>query len=219
MEQSDGKKQHELEMSELKNKDDEKATLKANQSPNANLESVKIRVKNNSQNDESHLEEADEKEQFKPPKEDEILGPMILDVDKALLVNEKDFDGLTNDNIQDPEVIKALEEEVELMHPTTKTEDGAVQKYPVCKTNVGIIGCCESQSKSELEPLGLGMVFYFKLVKCFTIIFFVISVINIPLYYVYFNSHSEYKASGYQDYLFKTTIGNIGSSKIYKNLL
>jgi hypothetical protein len=45
---------------------------------------------------------------------------MILDVDKGFLVDEKDFDGMDNDNIRDPDIFDKLEEEVNIMHPVLK---------------------------------------------------------------------------------------------------
>lgn len=60
--------------------------------------------------------------------------------------------------------------------------------------------------------MGIGLVFYFKNVKAFAILFFIILLYNIPLYYVYTSNHLEKPILSYKDALFKTTIGNIGSS-------
>ena len=60
------------------------------------------------------------------------------------------------------------------------------------------MGCSIKQSKSEIEPLGLGMVVYFKIIKAFAIVFFLISFLNIPLYFIYVNYHTESKAFGYK---------------------
>jgi hypothetical protein len=145
--------------------------------------------------------------------DEELLGKMILDVDKGLLVNEKEYDGAANDDIDDAEIFQKLEEEVELQHPKKKLEEGGYEPYFVCNTQTGNMGCGEKQSKSDLEPLGLGMVVYFKILKAFTIVFLCIVIINIPLYYIYTINHNESAARGYKDMLFKTTIGNVGSCK------
>jgi hypothetical protein len=52
--------------------------------------------------------------------EDPLLGKMILDVDKGLLVDEKEFDGMGNDNIRDSDIFDRVEEEVNMMHPGRK---------------------------------------------------------------------------------------------------
>jgi hypothetical protein len=145
--------------------------------------------------------------------DEELLGKMILDVDKGFLVDEKAYDGAGNDDIDDPEVYQKLVEEVQMQHPQRQMKDGGFVPYQVCNTHTGNMGCAEAQSKSDLEPLGLGMVIYFKILKAFTIVFFFIIILNIPLYYIYSINHPDYQASGYKDMLFKTTIGNIGSSK------
>jgi hypothetical protein len=87
-------------------------------------------------------------------------------------------------------------------------------KFPICLTDTGNMGCGESQSKSDLQSLGLGMVIYFKVLKAYSILFFVLILLNIPLYYIYTSNHPEFQVTSYKDALFKTTIGNIGSSKI-----
>jgi hypothetical protein len=153
---------------------------------------------------------------FERLKEDEdVLGKMILDVDKGFLVKEKEFDGSANDNLEDQEIFLKLEEEVRYQHPIKKFEDGRHEPFQVCVTETGLLGCGEKQAKSDLESLGLGMMLYFKILKAFAIVFFIIVVFNIPLYFFYTINHQEYKVKSYQDILFKTTIGNVGSSKIY----
>ncbi len=74
------------------------------------------------------------------------------------------------------------------------------------------MGC--GGAKSDFQPLGLGMVVYFKILKTYGITFFLIVLMNIFLYYVYVSNHPEDKVLNYKDALFKTTIGNIGSSII-----
>jgi hypothetical protein len=96
------------------------------------------------------------------------------------------------------------------MHPRDKRN----QLIPVCKSSTGCMGCCEKYEESEIINTGLGMVVYFKILKTFGIIFFLISLFNIFLFYVYINSRKEVQVSSYIDALYKTTIGNIGSSNL-----
>ena len=64
--------------------------------------------------------------------------------------------------------------------------------------------------------MGLGMIMYFKSIKTFSIIFLVMCIINIIPLYVYTSNHKNAPLLDYKDYLFKTTIGNIGSSNYKK---
>jgi len=88
-----------------------------------------------------------------------------------------------------------------------------MKKIPVCKSKTGCMGCCKKYENSDLMKTGLGMVIYFKIIKTFGIVFFLICLFNILLFYVFTNSNKELKINSPQDALFKTTIGNIGSSK------
>jgi hypothetical protein len=152
---------------------------------------------------------------FEKLKEDEdVLGKMILDVDKGFLVKEKEYDGSANDDLEDQEIFLKLENEVRLQHPIKYYKDGRYQSFEVCNSEAGLLGCGEKQAKSDLDSLGLGMMLYFKIVKAFAIIFFIIVIFNTPLYYFYSINHKEFQVKSYQDVLFKTTIGNVGSSKI-----
>ena len=82
----------------------------------------------------------------------------------------------------------------------------------MCSTHSGNIGCGQTQAKSDLSSMGLGMVIYFKVLKTFAIIFLCLIILNIPLYYIYYSNHPQFTVASYKDALFKTTIGNIGSS-------
>jgi hypothetical protein len=73
------------------------------------------------------------------------------------------------------------------------------------------MGGCQPNSSSDLLQMGLGIVVYFKILKAFSIVFFIINIINIPLYYIYTTTHGEFQVSGYRDDIFKTTLGNVGS--------
>ncbi len=144
--------------------------------------------------------------------DEKVLGRMILDVDKGFLVKEKEYDGAANDDIEDPEIFHRLEDEVKLQHPIKDLK--TYEPFEVCNSETGYMGCCGGKlSRSDLEPLGMGMVLYFKMLKVFAIVFFIIILLNIPLYYFYSINHPEYKVKSYQDALFKTSMGNVGSSK------
>lgn len=97
------------------------------------------------------------------------------------------------------------------MHP--RDEDG--NKIPVCGSFTGCMSCCKEYENSELNQIGLGMTNYFKIIKTFTIIFFIIVLLNIFLLIVYTNSNRHEKIKDYKDILFKTTIGNIGSGILF----
>jgi len=52
--------------------------------------------------------------------DEEVLGEMILDVDRAVSVDADEFDKMDNDKLNDPESFKILLDEVEVQHPKTK---------------------------------------------------------------------------------------------------
>jgi hypothetical protein len=113
----------------------------------------------------------------------------------------------------DPQMKKVLHD-LEMMHPH-EIKEGKVVPYPYC-VNTGWFCCGNGDcSKSGIEKLGIGMVCYFKVLKVFLICFSIITLFNLPLYYIYSNNHPEVMVSNYRDALFKTTIGNIASSKYY----
>jgi hypothetical protein len=86
-------------------------------------------------------------------------------------------------------------------------------KYPICcGTSTGCFGC---GLRNEIEPLGLGVVIYLKLLKAFSIIFFLILLVNIPLLIVYISNKKDQKPANINDALFRSTIGNIASGKLY----
>lgn len=93
-------------------------------------------------------------------------------------------------------------------------ENGQLVKYNPCLTTTGNMCCCEDISKSKLDSLGLGIVIYFRILKTIAGVFGFIIFINLPLLYIYSTNHEEFKSTDYKDFLFKTTLGNIGSCKI-----
>lgn len=79
--------------------------------------------------------------------------------------------------------------------------------------------CCEDIAKSKLDSLGLGIVIYFRILKTLAGVFGFIIFINLPLLYIYSTNHEEFEPTNYNDVLFKTTLGNIGSCKIYSLII
>ena len=105
-----------------------------------------------------------------------------------------------------------LEYQADKQHPRLISENKELILFPICETKIGCMGCCKTYEKSDLEVTGLGVLVYMKILKSFAIIFFLISIFNGFLIWVYSASHSEASIITYRDLLFKTTIGNIGSS-------
>lgn len=110
----------------------------------------------------------------------------------------------------DEKTMKKLYTEVSLKHPC-KIKNGEPVKYPVC-VNTGWFCGCNKCKKSKLTELGIGMIVYFKFLKALVLSFFVISLFNFPLLVSYHKNHKDEKVKDYMDALYKTTIGNIGSS-------
>lgn len=104
--------------------------------------------------------------------------------------------------------------EVESRHPRLTNSDGTLSKYPICKTDVGCFGL---KLKNDIEPLGLGMVIYFKVLKAFSILFFIVFLINIPMIYI-FTSSKVTDIKDYNDAIFRTTLGNVASGMKHINL-
>jgi len=133
----------------------------------------------------------------------------LEDIEKEYLLKDGKIDGEINSN--DPAEMKELEKEVNLLLPR-KLENGKLKKHEIC-TEFGWFGCGDKFRKSAIENLGVGTDCYFKVLKVFIICFFLISLINIPLFYVYYVNNTNKAIINYRDALFKFTIGNIGSSK------
>lgn len=131
-----------------------------------------------------------------------------VDLDGNYSMNEREITNLID--ITDKSQLQKLKIEVERKHPRI-IEKEETRVYPICLTNTGIIGCGKESNKSDLHQYGLGIINYFKTLKAFSIIFFIIIIVNIPLYIMYTQSNSAKKAVSYQDALFKTTIGNIAT--------
>ena len=81
-------------------------------------------------------------------------------------------------------------------------------------SNTGYFACSKEKMVSEFDEFGLGTVIYFKVVKSYIICFFIIFLINLPLYYIYTTSNSNTQISDYKDAIFRTSIGSISSSII-----
>jgi hypothetical protein len=74
------------------------------------------------------------------------------------------------------------------------------------------MSCGHDTVKDEIDNIGIGMSIYFKVIKTMVIVFFVISLINIPLYAVYYLNNSSRKIANQNDILFKGSLGNMASS-------
>jgi hypothetical protein len=136
----------------------------------------------------------------------------IEELEKQYLTGEK----LTLEGQFDPRSeiqMQKLREDLKKMHPCI-VKDCKHVSYPLF-SSTGWFCCGEKCSQSDLEKLGIGMVCYFKILKVFLICFLLITIFNIPLYYIYYNNHTEKAITNYRDALFKTTIGNIASGNNY----
>jgi len=131
------------------------------------------------------------------------------DIEKEYILKEGKIDGEINPN--DPEQIKELVREMDLLLPR-KLEDGKLKQHGIC-SDFGWFCCGEKFRKSAIESLGVGTDCYFKVLKVFIVCFLLISLINIPLFFVYYNNTKDKIVTNYRDALFKFTIGNIASSK------
>mmetsp|Transcript_26725 Transcript_26725/g.27770 ORF Transcript_26725/g.27770 Transcript_26725/m.27770 type:complete len:1347 (+) Transcript_26725:6-4046(+) len=114
-------------------------------------------------------------------------------------------------DLADGSQLQRLKLEAQRKHPR-KINNNEIEYYPICSTQTGCIGCGKEMNKSELDPYGLGIINFFKTIKAYCIIFFIIVIINIPLYIMYTRSHPEKPVITYQDAIFKTTIGNIAAT-------
>ncbi len=156
--------------------------------------------------------------------EEEKNEPVVKMKDKKILVNVEELEGefkkkekklFGTIKCDDEDEMKALKREVEELHPRSHSTK-KVQPHNLCK-KMGNFGCYSEKVNSEISDLGVGTISYFKVLKVLIYCFCIISIINIPLYYVYITNNKEIISTGYRDILFKTTIGNIASSKINLN--
>jgi hypothetical protein len=149
-----------------------------------------------------------------------VKEPIVKMKDKKILVNLEDLEKECKKKEQEyfreidfskQEEVRLINYEAELLHPR-KMKGGQVTKYSNC-TGMGNFCYQNTGINDNIKELGLSMICYFKVLKVFTWCFFLISLLNLHLYYVYCTSNSEKEITGYRDFLFKTTIGNIASSK------
>lgn len=110
----------------------------------------------------------------------------------------------------DKKAMDKLYTEVIERHPF-KVVEGKSRKYPFC-TNTGWFCGCGKCGKSKLDTLGIGMVVYFKFLKALLVSFLLIAILNSFLVISYISNHHDKPAKSYLDSLFRTTIGNIGST-------
>lgn len=79
---------------------------------------------------------------------------------------------------------------------------------------MGCFGCCQKYLSSELDKYGLGITSYFKTLKSLLWCFGIITFINIIVYYVYINTHFETEYRSINEFLFKSTVGNVASCNL-----
>lgn len=101
--------------------------------------------------------------------------------------------------------------EVNNQHPI-KVIDGNTEDLSL-NSSFGWFCCGKDKSKSELSQFSLGFEVYFKILKAFIVGFLLISLVNIPIILIYSMNNSNITSNNYKDSLFKTTIGNLGTSK------
>jgi hypothetical protein len=206
-----------IEMQELKSKDKE-SNNKINKINIIESEREPIKEENKSNNknindnDNENKDNKKEKEKKKNIK-NEKSKKIKIDINKIeqeFLIKENIIEGEIIQN--DQETMNKLEKEKILLLPR-KIINGKLVKHGICD-NFGWFGLNGKLWRSEIEYLGIGTEIYFKILKVFVICFLIISIINIPLFYIYYHNNPEKKVLNYNDALFKFTIGNIASSKI-----
>lgn len=138
-----------------------------------------------------------------------------------LVVDLKEFTGhlIVKNNVVYEEITEnnydRINLEAESSHPRM-LRDGKLQQLPVCSSKTGIFGCCcKTTSQSDMTSFGLGMDIYFKIVKSLMLTFFIIAILNVPLIAIYYYNSVTIGVKDYKDALFKTTLGNIASCKLY----
>ena len=90
---------------------------------------------------------------------------------------------IENDEIDDR--VRLFREEIDALHPRKINENGELEKYPCCSTNTGFFTCSNEGLKCDMDPFGIGIIVYFKILKSLLICFFFISIFNISLIYIY----------------------------------
>ena len=118
----------------------------------------------------------------------------------------KNSNDLKIDN-ENKEEMDKLYEEIEMMH-SRKVVNREIKKYSFCSW-LGFF-CCKNKKieKSAFFNLGFGITSYFKTIKLFVIIFFIISAINL----ICITHYSSYKTNKNEEDIYgkllKTTLGN-----------
>lgn len=149
--------------------------------------------------------------QLKKDEFDEFINPEERIEELELDVAEKDLYSDSVDLTDKMTLIK-MKNEVARKHPVKITEDNQIEYYPICCTDTGIFGCGKERNRSELQPYGLGIVNYFKIIKAYFWVFLLALILNLFMLVIYSQSHPERTVNTYQDAIFKTTIGNIAAT-------
>lgn len=133
-----------------------------------------------------------------------------IDIEDIQLKGNNDIMGASGDIEQTPEFMGQLFFDLLMKHPN-KERGGKLGKISVC-ARTGCFCGCQCCKKSDVEQLGIGMIIYFKLMKTLMLGFSIVVFLHLPICFIYFINHQEKKANDYNEYLFKTTLGNIGST-------
>lgn len=164
---------------------------------------IQIEIPNQNNNNYQATEEID----LKQDQQNDDEYP--LDIENGYLLNEEKYIGLGNQDLNEEKNLLEAKDRLSYAHPKYEEKKGKMVSYPICKTKTGSVRCCSSNKPiSELSVFGMGIVVYFQILKAFSIVFFVIALINIPLMIIYTSNHPERKIVSYEDVLFKMTIGN-----------
>lgn len=80
--------------------------------------------------------------------------------------------------------------ESQIKHPRLLKDKVNLVKFPLCKTNFGLYGCCDKYIISDIEHYGTGLTIYFKSLKVYSFVHFLISFLAI-IVIVFYMSNSE----------------------------
>jgi hypothetical protein len=104
----------------------------------------------------------------------------------------------------------ALDKAINMYHPTNGGESfgicSSVGRYPMLK-------CCESKITPLAKEIGLGPTMFLMSSKALSVLFFFLTVINLPVYLFYYSSN-DYEVQNIPiDFFPKLSLGNIGQAE------
>ena len=112
--------------------------------------------------------------------------------------------------IQDKLDSVALDKAIQMYHP----KDGQ-KSFGIC-SRVGsypIMKCCESSVSPLAKEIGLGPAMFLMSTKALSILFFVLTIINFPVYLFYYQSNDYPVENIPYDFFPKLSLGNIGQAE------